>query len=93
MYKLKLTSDILLSKTFLTPTDTMDELKTQFNKYFIYLGESHFTCHVFVQMSCVNLREDKYKDMWKTVYFPQVVCDDSDVEFMFRSMVVNEMSN
>jgi hypothetical protein len=46
-------------KFFLTPTDTMDELKSQINKCFVYLGENHTTSHVFVQVPCVDLRADK----------------------------------
>jgi len=37
----------------------------------------------------VDLGEDKEEDFWKTVYFPQLVEDDSDVEYMFRAMVEN----
>ena len=54
-----------------------------------YLGENHYTCHVFVQMSCVDLGADKDEDMWKTVYFSRVVRDDSDVWFKF--MVANNI--
>jgi len=50
-------------KVFLTSTNTLDELKAQLNKYFVYLGENHFTCHVFVQMLCVNLGANKDEDM------------------------------
>ena len=41
--------------------------------------------------SCVNLGADKDEDMWKTFYFPRVVRDDSDIEFMFRNMVKNNI--
>jgi len=56
----------------------MDELKTQLNKYFVYLGENHITSYVFVQVPCVDLGADKDEDMWKTVYYHQVIHDDSD---------------
>jgi len=69
----------------------MDELKTQLNKYFVYLGENHTTSHVFIQVPCVDLRADKYEYMWKTFYYPRVICDDSDVELKFRSMVENNV--
>jgi len=52
MHKLKLMSDTPLSrrqlKFFLTLTDTMDELKSQLNKYLVDLGENHTTSCVFV---------------------------------------------
>jgi len=41
----------------------LDELKTQLNKYFVHLGENHTTSHVFVQVSCADLGEDKDEDM------------------------------
>jgi hypothetical protein len=37
-------------KVFITPTDTMDVLKTQLNKYIMYIGENHTTFHVLVQV-------------------------------------------
>jgi len=57
-------------KIVLTSTDTMDDLKTQINKYFEYHGEDHTTSHVFVQEPCVDLGVDKDKDMWKTLDSP-----------------------
>jgi len=38
-------------------------------------------------MSCMNLREDKDEDSWKTVYFQQGIRDDGNVDYMFRLMV------
>jgi len=39
-------------------------------------------------MPCIDLGEDKHDDMWKTaVYVPWLIRDDSDVGFMFRNMV------
>jgi len=35
-------------KIFLTPTIKLDELKTQFNKYFVYICENQTTTRVFV---------------------------------------------
>jgi len=48
-------------KIFLTLTDTLDDLNTQLNKYFVFCGEDHSTSHVFVP--CVDLAADKYEDM------------------------------
>ena len=36
-------------------------------------------------------REDKDENRWKTVYFPQVICDDGDIDYMFRLMVENSI--
>ncbi|KEH31801.1 hypothetical protein MTR_4g105210 [Medicago truncatula] len=77
-------------KVFLTP-NAVDELKTQHNKYFVYLGENHTRSHVFVHVPCVDLGTYKDEDMWKTVYFPRVIHDDSNVEFMFGSIVENNV--
>ena len=46
-------------KVFLTSTDTMDNLKAQLNKYFVYYDENHTTSHVFVQVPYVDLGADK----------------------------------
>jgi len=46
-------------KVMITPTDTLDDLKAQLNTYFEYLGENQYTHHLFAQMSCINLGEDK----------------------------------
>jgi len=45
--------------------------------------------HVIVNVPNVDLGEDKEDDFWKTLYFPQLVEDDSDVNYMFRVMVEN----
>jgi len=45
----------------------------------VHIVEYQRTCHVFVQVPCVNIGEDKEEDFWKTVYFPQVIRDDRDV--------------
>jgi len=50
---------------FLTPTDKLDDLKAQLNIYFVYLSKNQITSHVFVQVRCVNLKEDKDEDSWK----------------------------
>jgi hypothetical protein len=76
---------------FLTPTDTLDDLKTQLNKYFVFHGEDHSTSHVFVHVPCVDLGADKDEDMWKTVCYSQVIHDDNDVGFTFRMMDENNM--
>jgi len=67
------------------------KVNTQLNKYFFYLGENHITCHVFLQMPCLDTTTNKDVDMRKTVYYPRVVRDDNDIECMFRSMVENNM--
>jgi len=66
-------------KVFLTPTNKLDELKAQLNRYFIHIGENQRTSHVVVYVPCVDLGEDKEDDFWKTVYFPQLIEDDRDV--------------
>ena len=79
------------NKDFLTPTDKLDELKTQLVKYFIHIGENQRTSHVVTHVSCVDLGEDKKEDFWKPVYFPQLIEDDSDIDYMFRLMVQNNI--
>ena len=37
----------------------------------------------------VKLESVKEEDFWKTVYHPQLLKDDSDVDFMFSVMVGN----
>jgi len=48
---------------FLTPTDILDDLKTQLNKYFVLHGEDHNISHVFVHVPCVDIGADKDEDM------------------------------
>jgi hypothetical protein len=74
---------------FINPTDKLDELKTKLDEYFNHIGSNQRTCDVIVNVSRVDLGEDKEEDFWKTVYFPQLVEDDSDVDYMFRVMVEN----
>ena len=57
----------------------------------MFRSENHSTSHVFVQISCYDLGADKEEDMWKTVFFPKLICDDSDIEFMFRRMFENNV--
>jgi len=66
-------------KVFLTSMDTLDDLKTQLNKYFLFHGEDHSTSHVFVQQPRYDLGVDKEEDMWETVYYPKLIDDDSDI--------------
>jgi len=40
---------------------------------------------------CVDLEEDKEYDFWKSVYFPQLIEDHSDIDYMFRLMVQNNI--
>ena len=71
------------------PTDKLDELKTKLDDFFIYIGSNHRTRDVIVNVSGLDLGEDKEEDFWKTVYYPQLLKDDSDVNFMFSVMVEN----
>jgi len=76
----------------ITPTVTLDNLKAQFKTYFEYLGENQYTRHLFAQMSCMDLGEDKDDHTWKMAsYLPWLIRDDSDVDFMFRNMVENNI--
>ena len=75
-------------KVFLTLTDTLDDLKMQLNKYFVFRGEDHSTSHVFVQQPHYDFNAGE-EDMWKTIYSPKLIEDDSDVGFMFRRFVEN----
>jgi len=77
-------------KVMITPTDFLDDLKTQLNTYFEHLGENQYTrhSHLFGQMPCRDLGEDRDEYAWKTTsYMPWLIRDDSDVRFMFRNMV------
>jgi hypothetical protein len=71
------------------PTDKLDELKAKLDDFFIHIGSNHRTRDVIVNVSGLDLGEDKEEDFWKTVYYPQLLKDDSDVDFMFRVMVEN----
>jgi len=51
------------AKVFSTRTEKLNELKTQLNKYFVYLDENQIVSHVFIQVSCVDLEVDKYEDL------------------------------
>jgi len=33
----------------------------------------------------------EFVDNWKTIYFPQVIHDDGDVDYMFRLIVENNI--
>jgi len=39
----------------------------------------------------VNLATDKDENSWKTVYFPKVIHEDGDVDYMFRLIVENNI--
>ena len=79
------------TKVMITLTDSLDDLKAQVNTYFDHIGETQYTRHLFAQMPCIDhLGVDKHKDedMFKTAsYVPWLIRDDSDVRFMFRNMV------
>jgi len=79
-------------KVMITPTDSLDDLKAQLNTYFEHLGENQYTRHLFGQMPCIDLGEDREEYAWKTAsYMPWLIEDDSDVRFMFRNMVENNI--
>ena len=79
-------------KVMITPTDSIDDLKTQLNTYFEHLGENQYTRHLFGQMPCIDIGEDRDEFKWKTAsYMPWIIKDDSDVGFMFRNMVENNV--
>jgi len=71
------------------PTDKLDELKAKLDDFFIHIGSNHRTRDVIVNESGLDLGEDKGEDLLKTVYYPQLLKDDSDIDFMFRVMVDN----
>jgi len=80
-------------KVMITPTDSLGDLKARLNTYFEHLGENQYTHHLFGQMPCIDLGEDREEYAWKTAsYMPWLIEDDSDVGFMFRNMVENNIS-
>ena len=74
---------------FVNPTDKLDELKEKLDDFFIHFGSNQRTCDIILDVSGLDLGEDKEEDFWKTVYYPQLLKDDSDVDYMFRLMVEN----
>jgi len=74
---------------FVNPTDKLDELKAKLDGYFIHIGSNKRTCDLIVNVPSVDLGEDKEEEFRKTVYFPQLLEDDSDVAFIFSVMVQN----
>ena len=69
------------------PIDKLDVLKAKLDDFFIRIGSNHRTCDVIVNVSGVDLGEDKEEDFWKTMYYPQLLKDGSDIDYMFRLMV------
>jgi len=51
-------------KVMITPIDFLDDLKTQLNTYFEHLGENQYTRHLFGQMPCIDLGEDRDEYTW-----------------------------
>ena len=79
-------------KVMITSTDHLDDLKAQLNTYFEHLGEKQYTRHLFGQMPCIDQGEDRDQYAWKTAsYMPWLIEDYSDVGFMFRNMVENNI--
>jgi phosphoserine aminotransferase len=85
MGKLKLMSDKKafkrMIKIFFTQPYKFDEWKTQFNKYFVHLGENETTRHVGVQVPCMDLGADN--DNMNTIYRPEMLLDNGDVTSLF----------
>jgi len=77
------------AKLFVNPTDKLDELKAKLDDFFIHIVSTQRTRDVIVNVPTIDLAEDKEEDFWKTVYFPQLLGDDSDVAHMFSLMVKN----
>jgi len=73
-------------KIFLTPTDKLDKLKIQLNKYFVYVDENQTTCHVAVYVPCIVLENDNDKET-NNIYHHEMLKDGGDVIFMFFLMV------
>jgi len=46
-------------KVMITSSDFLDDLKTQLNTYFEHLGENQYTRHLFGQIPCIDLGEDR----------------------------------
>ena len=73
------------------PTGKLDELEAKLDDFFIHIGSNHRTRDVIVNVPDQDLGEDKEKDFGKTVYYPQLLKDDCDVDCMFRLMVENNI--
>jgi len=65
----------------------LDELKTQINQYFVHLGENQTAFHVFVDISCIDLGDDKYKGA--IIYHLVMLKNDEDVVSMLFWMIQN----
>jgi len=92
LQKLKAGLDTPLLKRQLRLWYSLDDLKAQPNTYFEHLSENQYTRHLFGQMPCIDLGEDREEYAWKTAsYMPWLIEDDSDVGFMFRNMVENNI--
>ena len=62
----------------ITSFDSLDDLKAQLNTYYEYLGENQYTHHLFAQMPCIDLGEDKDEHAWKTTSnMPRLIHDDN----------------
>jgi len=74
------------------PTNSLDDLKAQLNAYFVHIGENQRTRHLFGQMPCIDLGEDRDEYTWKMAsYIPWLIEDDGDIGFMFPNMVENNI--
>jgi len=47
---------------FVNPTDKLDELKAKLDDVFIHIGSNQRTCDVIVNVSGLDLGEDKEED-------------------------------
>jgi len=75
------------ARFFVNPIDKLDELKAKLVDFFIYISLNHRICDVIVNVAGLDLGEDKEEDLWKTVYYPQLLKDDSDIDYMVRLLV------
>jgi len=78
-------------KFFITPTNKLDELKAQLDRYFIHIGTNQRASDVVVNVAGVDLGEDNEEDFWNTMYFPQLVENDNDIAYMISVMVENNI--
>ncbi|KEH37913.1 hypothetical protein MTR_2g451140 [Medicago truncatula] len=76
---------------YINPTYKLDELKAKLYDFFIQIGSNHITSYVVVQVPTVDLGEEKEEDFWKTVYFPLLLKDDSNVDVMFSLIIENNI--
>jgi len=75
------------ARFFVNLTNKLDELKAKLDDFFIHISSSHRSYDMIVNVLGLDLGEDMEEDFWKTVYYPLLLKDDSDVDYMVRLMV------